>query len=231
MNNYEELIKSRSVRQDSRATRARLVAAAEGLFAERGIDSVSIAEINRAARQRNASALQYHFGGKEGLIHAILDKHTPGIEQQRHAMLDEIEASGRPQLRGLVEALVRPVAAKLEDPDGGIAFLRLSAQLVGHPQYPLMELSTRRVNRGQDRIHRLTAQACPELPASLWTSRWLLVVGLLFHGIADYSRLAARRERDLPLPARQVFVEDLIDSILAVVSVAAPQRGGGSPAM
>ncbi len=87
---------SSTIRIDAVATRARIVSAAERLFAERGIDATTLAQVNKAANQRNRSAVQYHFGNKEGVIHAILDKHTPGIESRRHAMLDEIEMAGEP---------------------------------------------------------------------------------------------------------------------------------------
>ena len=52
--------------RSAEATRAQLVATAEILFAARGLDAVSQNEITKAAGQRNASALHYHFGGKDG---------------------------------------------------------------------------------------------------------------------------------------------------------------------
>jgi AcrR family transcriptional regulator len=204
------------MRMDAVATRARIVAAAERLFAERGIDSVSVSEINRAAGQRNRSAVQYHFRSKQGLVHAILDKHTPGIEQRRHAMLDEIESAGRPSLRALAEALVVPVAEKLDDPDGGVAFVRINAHLIGHAGFPLLTLGAQRVNRGADRLQRLTAQALPQLPSSLRVPRWLLVTGLMFHGIADYAHLAENGAGALPIPPRNVFVSQLVDAVVAL---------------
>jgi AcrR family transcriptional regulator len=204
-------------RSDAVATRARILAAAERLFAERGIDAVSLLEINKAAGQRNRSAIQYHFGDKERLVHAILDKHTPGIEGRRHAMLDELEASGRLELRPLVEALVVPVAEKLEDPDGGVAFVRLNAQLIGHPDFSLLQLSAQRVNRGADRLQRLTARACPGLPAALWVPRWLLLIGLLFHGLADYAHLVEQGSEGVALPSRELFVSNLVDGIVALL--------------
>jgi AcrR family transcriptional regulator len=205
------------MRADAVATRARIVAAAERLFAERGVDGVSLLDVNRAAGQRNRSAVQYHFGTKEGVIHAILDKHTPGIEQRRHALLDEIEASGRLGVRPLAEALVDPVAEKLDDPDGGIAFLRLNAQLIGHSRYALLALHAQRLNRGADRLQRLTALACPDLPQPLWVPRWLLVMGLLFHGIADYAHLVERGDGGPALPSRRVFVSHLVDGVVALL--------------
>ena len=212
----DEGLISGGVRADALATRARIVAAAEKLFAERGIDAVSLVEIGKAAGQRNRSAVQYHFGDKPGLLHAILDKHTPGIEQERHRMMDELEGRGTPDLRGLVEVLVLPVARKLRDPDGGIAFVRINAALIGHPTYPLLTLDAQRVNRGADRLRRLVARAVPALPEPLWVPRWLLVTGLLFHGMADWSRAAEAVRGPQNAASRELFVSQLVDAIVAV---------------
>jgi AcrR family transcriptional regulator len=198
------------------ATQARIVATAERLFAERGIDATSLAEINKAAGQRNRSAVQYHFGGKEGVIHAILDKHAPGIERRRQQLLDRIEAAGSPRLRDLAEALVVPVAEKLDDGDGGIAFLRINAQLIGHPAFSLLDLHARRSNPGAERLQGLLAATAPELPQPLWLSRWLLMVGLLFHGMADYAHLLEQPDPEHGAPPRGLFVSNLVDAIVAV---------------
>ncbi|MBW2229880.1 MAG: TetR/AcrR family transcriptional regulator [Deltaproteobacteria bacterium] len=208
---------SPALRADAVATRARIVSVAERLFAERGIDATSLAEINKAAGQRNRSAVQYHFGNKEGVVHAILDKHTPGIEQRRHLLLDDIEAAGPPRLRDLAEALVGPVADKLDDTDGGVEFLRINAQLIGHPAFPLLDLHTRRVNRGADRLQRLMAAAAPDLPQPLWISRWLLMIGLLFHGLADFAQLLEQPDPERAAPPRGLFVSNLVDAIVALM--------------
>jgi len=206
-----------ALRIDAVATRARIVSAAERLFAERGIDATTLAEINRAANQRNRSAVQYHFGNKEGVIHAILDKHTPGIELRRHAMLDEIEMDDEPGLRALAKALVLPVAEKLDDPDGGRAFLRLNAQLIGHPSFPLLSLHAQRINRGADRLNRMIVATVPDWPEALWVPRWLLLIGLLFHGMADYARLLGASGASGEAPPRGLFVNNLIDSVIAIL--------------
>ena len=61
-----------------------LIAAAERLFAARGIDGVSLREINREAQQRNTTSLQYHFGDREGLLRAIMAKHGKQVARRAH---------------------------------------------------------------------------------------------------------------------------------------------------
>jgi AcrR family transcriptional regulator len=111
-------------------TRAQLIRAGERLFAERGIYAVSLREINRDADQRNSTALQYHFGDRQGLILAILRKHEVGVDEKRTELLDEIEQTGQIDLPVFSSALVVPAAEKLSDREGGRAYLRIAAELV-----------------------------------------------------------------------------------------------------
>jgi AcrR family transcriptional regulator len=207
---------TRPLRSETAATRARIVSVAERLFATRGIDAVSLREINAAAGQYNKSALQYHFRSKEGLIRAILAKHQPGMEQAGHALLDRIEASGEVNLHALAQAVASPVAEKLRDPDGGVSFIRVMAQLIGHPCYPLLDLFARTVNRSMDRQIRLTHRALPHIPESLLVLRALLITEIVVHALADYSHLVERHKHRLQLPSYELFVSNLIDNLVAL---------------
>src|ERR1035441_4167474 len=53
-------------------TRARLLAAGADLFADRGIDGVSVDAVAEAAG-RTSGAVYAHFGSKQGLLLAVLD--------------------------------------------------------------------------------------------------------------------------------------------------------------
>jgi AcrR family transcriptional regulator len=61
---------SRDNRQGA-ASRRRLVKVAETLFAQHGIDGVSIRSVNAAAGV-GAAAIHYHFGSKERLVKAVV---------------------------------------------------------------------------------------------------------------------------------------------------------------
>jgi len=113
-------------------TREKLVDTARRLFAERGVDPVSLREISRAAEQRNVSALQYHFGDREGLLRAVLTPYERDVDARRGAVLDELATRSAPGLRDFADALVRPPAALLENP-GGREYLRIVGQLISRP--------------------------------------------------------------------------------------------------
>jgi AcrR family transcriptional regulator len=119
---------------NAESTRHQLIDAAEALFAARGIDSVSLREINAAAGQRNCTALQYHFTNRIGLLTAVLQRHQVAVEDARHALLDAYETRGRDEPRALAGALVRPSAATLADASGR-AYLQIHAQIVNHADF------------------------------------------------------------------------------------------------
>ncbi|HEY9558503.1 MAG TPA: hypothetical protein VIR58_17320, partial [Acidimicrobiales bacterium] len=74
----------------------------------------------------------YHFGGRRGLVKAVLAKHEVDIERRRHEMLDAYEQRGEDDLRALAAALVEPIAAELAT-EGGPGYLQLVADLYNRP--------------------------------------------------------------------------------------------------
>ncbi|MGD9598239.1 MAG: TetR/AcrR family transcriptional regulator [Steroidobacteraceae bacterium] len=210
----------------SLATRSRLIRVAERLFAERSIGGVSLNEISKAAGQRNSNACQYHFRDKQGLLQAILDKHVPGVAAERAAMLERLGRARRaPGLRALVQAFVRPVAAKLHDAGGGREFIRINAQLIalhtlsvqGVPASPLRLARADGFSRALRRA--LRAKGVPERIAR---DRLMLAAVLVFHGLDDHSRMLDATGRRAAAGHSARFVENLEDAIVALLS--APAR-------
>jgi AcrR family transcriptional regulator len=80
---------------DRNATKEALLGAAERLYAQRGLDAVSMREITREAGQKNSSALQYHFSGKEALVSAIVVRGMRGGDYRRLEFLHELELRGK----------------------------------------------------------------------------------------------------------------------------------------
>lgn len=112
--------------RDAAETRQLLVDAGRRLFAKSGIYATSLKAVVEAAGQRNTSALHYHFGGRDGLLTAIIDAHNSRIEHERRLMLDA--SSDPPTLERLVAAVVLPQASLLHEPEGR-EFLSIVSQL------------------------------------------------------------------------------------------------------
>ena len=66
-----------------------LKAVALKLFAERGIDGVTVRQIAEAAGQKNHAAVGYYFGSKEDLVRELIVDGARLIDDQRNRWLDE----------------------------------------------------------------------------------------------------------------------------------------------
>jgi AcrR family transcriptional regulator len=92
--------------------RLRLLAAAEQLFATRGLD-VPNRDIVAAAGLHNQSAVTYHFGSRLGLIDAARERHERPIAQHRHHLISMLPGPEDRITRHLVDAHLQPLAAEM----------------------------------------------------------------------------------------------------------------------
>jgi AcrR family transcriptional regulator len=92
--------------------RLRLLAAAEQLFATRGLE-VANRDIVTTAGQHNQSAITYHFASRAGLIDAVRERHETPIAQHRQHLVARLPEPGDRTTRQLVEAQIQPLAAEM----------------------------------------------------------------------------------------------------------------------
>ena len=86
---------------------------AERMFDERGLDGVSMRDVATAAGQRNNSAVQYHFGSRDGLVVAVLRRRMTVIDADRRVRLEEVDAAGLGQdVPSLVRVLFEPMVER-----------------------------------------------------------------------------------------------------------------------
>src|ERR1700683_1289995 len=111
------------------STRVMLMEVAERLFATRGIEAVTLREIQQAAGQSNTSVIRYHFGPRDGLIRALISYRQASLGTDRTEMLASMRAEGKEaDPRAVVWLLVRPLANSVAN---GEMFAPFLARLAG----------------------------------------------------------------------------------------------------
>jgi len=90
---------------ESPATRQRIFDAGVRLFARRGYEAVGIRDIARAAGA-NIAGVNYYYGGKLGLLKAILERYIRGYWSALGAVAEQ-NLPVRAHSRGTIQALIR----------------------------------------------------------------------------------------------------------------------------
>ncbi|MCP4792967.1 MAG: helix-turn-helix transcriptional regulator [Actinomycetia bacterium] len=197
--------------RDSTETRARLQVEAERLFAEQGVWRAGIGEIVAAAGQRNASALTYHFGSREGVLDRILAGHEDSIDAHRGELLEGL--SDDPPTHAVLDALVRPMSARLAH-ERGRRYLRIVAQLTS--RFSLW----REVRSGLEHRHLLRALDLLErrpahIPAAVRRERLVAMMQLMTSSLAERARLIdASGEVELSAADYEANLTDMLAGVL-----------------
>lgn len=107
-----------------------IVRTADRMFTESGVEEVSMRAVAAESGQRNISAIQYHFGGREGLFDAVFHRRSMGLSERRGEYLAQIDGAGRGEdVRALIEAAVLPLAEHVRDASVGSDYARFAARM------------------------------------------------------------------------------------------------------
>lgn len=152
-----------------------LKAEALRLFAERGIDGVTVRQIAEAAGQKNHAVVGYYFGSKEALVRELIVDGARAIDIRRNAWLDSCEAKGGPHsvvevIEGMIETSLDPDASP-----GDESFNRFFTLLgLSHRAF-FMEALEGRWNTGYQRCLDHLRRLMPEMPAAKKNERFVFL--------------------------------------------------------
>lgn len=206
----------------SEETRTALLDAAERLFAELGISGASDRKVAEAAGQRNHSAVAYYFGGRDGLLTALVERHTASLEDGRRRHFETSDS-----LLGDVRSLVLPITealALLPTPSWRAQFLARS----------LHHQDTRPLLRGAlDKtptalaIGQSLAERLGHLEPEIIRARVNLMMRTAVVTCADVERAALEGRRPAQWESTGIFLSDALAGMVAAPSTL-PGTGAGT---
>lgn len=177
----------------SKDTREKLLNSAEQLFAEHGISGTTLRAVTRAAKV-NLAAVHYHFGGKEGLLDAVVERRATAMNLERLRELDELERSTRrlatgaskrrtPQVEDILRAffLSGLRAFEREEPETIQVLTRLSARITCEPPETIEALVRKHFGAVMRRFVEALQSALPGLRKEVVDDRFRFVIGTLSH--------------------------------------------------
>ncbi|MFX1759872.1 TetR/AcrR family transcriptional regulator [Rhodococcus sp. As11] len=205
-------------------SRQSLLEAAERLYAVHGIEGVSMRDIATTAGHRNNSAVQYHFGSREGLLREIFRFRMTTINAVRRQHLDDIDRAGLGNdVRALVEAELRPLTEFLASTPEGSHYARFIARVSPSVDFAAPDFAGLR-DANSEIIGRLI-RALTHLPARVATTRIDLMFNMAVSALALYEQ---RRAEFIPVRADfDETVDHLIDMTVAALLADATHRHPG----
>jgi len=203
---------------DASVTREKLLDAALREFAQHGIQKASLIEITRQAGQRNRGALHYHFGSREGVLCAVLDRHAPFLVEKEREVLER--AVLLPGLAPLMEAVVRPAVELAESGWRGRCCLKILCELTEvHPRDRSSELAAAVARTGGDAVFAFLMERLPPMPDDVREMRLTLVTEFILRSVGVRSRRLEDDERPVVLD-RETFIAELM--AMATAALEAP---------
>jgi AcrR family transcriptional regulator len=209
---------SRTSTSPTRSTRESLVVTAERLFAERGIDGVSIRQITLEAGVANNSAVTYHFESKAGLIRAIFEYRVPYLAERRRLLWAQAPAG---DLRAGVEAYFLPVAELAEFEDSHYMSFLEQLSLHRSADHPLSGLLPRDLRTPYLEYEERIAVLLPDLPEAVLRRRMLSTSTLCMQLCAQRERARHTGDETLPLA---LHISELLDLLIGVLTAPVSER-------
>lgn len=171
-------------------TRARILDAAEHAFMAHRYEGASMRQITGEAGV-NLAAVNYHFGNKEALLHAVLKRRLDGLNQERLRVLDELEAAaaGAPlKPSQIVDAFFGTLLRMGAEP-GGDTFIRLLGRILTEPAEFISVVLAKEYADVLERYKQALFHALPDVPREEIVWRFHFMLGATSYAIAGTDAL------------------------------------------
>lgn len=202
-------------------------AAALRLFAEHGVDGVTVRQIAEAAGQKNHAAVGYHFGSKDELVRAVIVHGARLTDDLRCAMLDAAEREGGPHSVLEVVQLLLQSALPPASPPWSDCYNRFVVMLHLANRTLFMQALEGRWNAGylrcQDHIRRLHPDVAPAV-----MNQRLVFMGAALGGIlASRERELADKSRPHPTWTDPGTLDHAAIALAAMIAPGGPASDAG----
>jgi len=186
------------------------------LFAERGVDGVTVREIAEAAGQKNHAAVGYHFGSKEALIRELVLDGAMLIDARRNAMLDALERRQRVTVRGVCEVLIR-TSIELEGSGLEDSYNRFVVMLSMTHRDVLMAALDGRWNSGYTRCLDHLRSLAPDMSAARKTERLVFLGAYLGSVLSGREAALADDSREHPTWGSPEALDNFATTMAAII--------------
>ena len=191
------------------STKVQIVLTAERLFAEHGIDGVSLRRIGAEAGAANNSAVQYHFTSRDDLIDTIFGYRLPWLHERRSLLIAE-RCPG--DLRGYLECQALAILEQTEQV--GSRYLGFIAMLLQQGRWEVFDHLPAEVRDSVRVFHERLDQFLADVPEPVRAYRIAQAMIFLVRVGADRERARSQKQDVLALA---IEFTALVDSLVGLL--------------
>ena len=168
-------------------TKERILNAAEELFAQQGYAATSLRAITGLAKV-NLAAVNYHFGSKEALLAAVIERRLLPLNRERSARLDAVlddaaRQGRRPDVDATLRAFIEPTLAYGRSGPGAKNFIVLVGRALADPDETARSVFIHHIRPLVIQLRDTLCAALPELSPELIFLRLHFILGSMGHAL------------------------------------------------
>lgn len=206
---------------DTLGTRDRIKTVARALFAERGVEAVTVREIVAAAGAKNGGSLNYYFGSKEGLITELLADLFGAASEGWLEHLSALEKSGGAKsVREVVHAIVYGGLSH-RGGDTAPTATRFLASVLFTRRRMVRDLMDRHHFTVFTRLLRYIQELRPDIPPPIMRQRLLFLAWYLISVESAYEASIAERKRSAIWTETDPFM-NIVETAAALIEAPLP---------
>ena len=148
-------------------TKQRILSASEHHFARDGYHATSLRSITATARV-NLAAVNYHFGSKEALLEAVIERRLSPLNESRLAQLETLlhqaEQIGElPACRDILRTFIEPTLHLRQQGSGSENYITLIGRILAEPRGIAMSIFMHHMQPLMERLFQALTLSLPTL--------------------------------------------------------------------
>lgn len=169
-------------------TKIRILDCAEQMFAHRGFNNTSMRALAARAGVNLASA-NYHFGTKDKLLRAVIERRIIPLNRIRQQRLDQVltragHQEQPPSAADLLQAFYEPTLEFRNSSPGARAFVSLISRSMSEPDKTVRNCFLELVKPNVNQLFDALRTALPHIPENTLKARLQLTVGTMSYALS-----------------------------------------------
>jgi len=198
-------------------TKTRILDCAEQMFAREGFHNTSLRNLTSHA-EVNLASVNYHFGSKEELLQAVIERRMLPLNKIRQTKIEEIMDRARarqslPATTDILQAFIVPTIEFQNSSPGARDFITLIGRSLSEPDETVRHCFLSLALPIFKILFASLQEALPHIPPSILLTRLQFIMGTMSHVMCMSNHNAFQRP-EFPAPLSQ---EALIDQLLKFI--------------